>query len=248
MSAFDAYIGGIHAFFSVWIFCLMQVIPFFAAFMLGAAYTGRESGNFARVWKQALLTALVSLAGFTIVFSSMGMTTSYISKLFFNNLGLANQFGGVALGLIGCYFIGWLTLGGLEGAAAAATRYGFAFVFGGAMGFAYKPCVTPTLTKIFSLTSVEQTASTGGMMLVLYSLGISTALLAMGMALAWIGTELSSATARSAAQKACGAVLLIGAILILSDSMPAYKRFLVGRFVPQVSHSHDMGGGMEHGH
>lgn len=248
MSIFNSYIGGLHAFFSVWIFCMMQIIPFFLAFILGAAYTERRDGDFQSVWKPTLAVAAISMAGFIITFTAMGMTTTALSKAVFNYLRPATQIGGVVVGLVGFYLLGMLTLGKLSKTASLSLRLGVAFLFGVSMGLAYKPCVTPTLTKIFNYTSSAQTASFGGTLLIFYSLGMATAILLAGMALAWVGMNLKSGPAKIMARRVCGVVLLVAAVLILADYMPAYKRLLVGGFVPASAHDHsesmdmDMGG------
>ncbi|MGK7345164.1 MAG: cytochrome c biogenesis CcdA family protein [Candidatus Nitrospinota bacterium M3_3B_026] len=231
------------AFFSVWVFCLMQIIPFFLAFMAGTAAMARPGEGFAVTARKAAPLSLAALAGFVVIFSSMGMTTTALSRLVFSIAGLGTQLGGIVVGLIGFYFLGLLTLGRMPGKAETAARYGVAVLFGMAMGFAYKPCVTPTLTKIYTMTSSAATASRGGMLLVFYALGLSTVLFGAGMALAWGMSRLSSPAARSIAVRALGVALIAGAALMLSDSMPEYKRFLVGRFVPDTA-----AGGMEHDH
>lgn len=251
MSILESYGGGISAFFSVWVFCLMQIIPFFLAFMAGAAATAKGGEGFAAAARAAAPLSLAALAGFVVIFSSMGMTTTALSRLVFSVAGLGTQLGGVVVGLAGLYFLGFLTPGAMPGRAEGAVRYGVAVLFGAAMGFAYKPCVTPTLTKIYTMTSSAATADRGGLLLVFYALGLSTVLFAAGMALAWGVSRLSTPAARSIAVRALGAVLIAGAALMLTDSMPEYKRFLVGRFVPDTAAAgmeHDHGGMENHHH
>ena len=184
--------------------------------------------------------AVVSLAGFVVTFSSMGMTTTALSKTIFKNMDLFSQLGGVVVGLAGFYLLGLLKFDERPGVFLTVSRLTAGFLFGGAMGLAYKPCVTPTLTKIFNLTNNAQTAGVGGVMLVAYALGISTVILAVGLALAWGGLSLPSSASRSVVMRICGVLLLVSAALILSDSMTLYKSFLVGRFVPDVSHAPGM--------
>jgi len=50
MTIFEAYIGGLHNFFSIWFFCLFQVTPFFLAYIIGL--TMIEIGD--RKWVEAL--------------------------------------------------------------------------------------------------------------------------------------------------------------------------------------------------
>lgn len=233
MSVTEAYLGGLSAFFSFWVFCLLQVIPFYIAYVIGAAFLDNNL-NSASNRRELVLSAIVfPFLGFIIIFTSMGMPTTDISKVIFKYLGIANQFGGVMVGLIGLYFLGALSLRIISKNARTANKV-FGLFFGMALAFAYKPCVTPTLTKIYNISQSTETAAFGGAMLVFYTLGAFTAIAALAVAIVALLSTSPLIIFKSLWAKAGGALLLVFAFLILSGHMTTYKSFLVGRFVPQT--------------
>ncbi|HEB72339.1 MAG TPA: hypothetical protein ENI77_06925 [Nitrospirae bacterium] len=232
MSLMEAYFGGVHALFSIWIFCLMQVIPFFLAFAVGAVMIENSDKSPAVKAGRSLVNLAAPIIGFMLVFTGMGMTATGISKVIFEYLSLANKFGGVIIGFVALYFIGVVTI------KKSLTAFGpikhlTGFLFGAAIGFAYRPCVSPTLTKIYNITQSGQTVGHGGVLLVFYTLGIFTVICAVAATLTWIASSLTTMFVKSAVTKTCGALLLAVSALILTNNMTIYKSYLVGRFVPQ---------------
>lgn len=242
MTAFGAFFGGFHSFFSIWVFCLMQIVPFIIAFIV--ASTVRENGPAPDKtdWQPLTISAVSVLGGFIAVFTAIGMVTTPTSKLLFRYMDLLNQFGGVIIGLIGLYFIGLLTLEKLPEMKMKALLVGFGALMGASLAVAYKPCVTPTLTVIYNINTSPDNVMWGGILLVLYTLGISTSILLVGVPLAVFASKAKPANVRLIVKRGCGALLLVVALLMLTDKMTVYKSFLVEGFVPPAAdgsgHSH----------
>lgn len=234
MTVFNAFFSAVASFFSVWLFCLLQIIPFFIAFTVGATLTSSFSGTARRV-NEALSMAIVSFVGFMFIFTAMGMTTTALSKAIFGMLSLGNQLGGVVIGVIGLYLLGALTMDFRKSAGTAAIRYGSAFLFGVAVALAYRPCVTPALTNIYKIASNPATSGQGGVLLIAYSFGIASVITTAALTLSWAIVKTGSIPLEKVSRKLCGAVLLVIAGLILSGHMTTYKSFLVGRFVPDTT-------------
>jgi cytochrome c-type biogenesis protein len=233
VSAFYAYYSGVAAFFSIWLFCLLQIIPFFLALIVGAALMSGKAGDSRRVL-EAFTVALASFAGFMFIFTSMGLVSTGLSKAIFDILTPGNQIGGVVIGVIGLYLLGILSFDVGGSLAMAAGKYAAAFMFGCAVALAYKPCVTPALTEIYKVASNPGKMGEGAILLIAYSLGIATVITAAGLAISWAVTNASSPNMETLVKKFCGAVLLVIAGLILTGNMTMYKSFLVGRFVPDA--------------
>jgi len=233
MSVFNAYFSGVAAFFSIWLFCLLQIIPFFLAFIIGMALSGKDVGGPRRLLMSGLL-ALVSFSGFIFIFTSMGLVSTAPSKVIFNSLSLGNQIGGVVIGVIGLYLIGLLSIDVDRSPAMTAGKYMATFLFGSAVALAYKPCVTPALTEIYKIASNPAKVGEGATLLIAYSLGIATVISAVGLFISWAVAKVSSPQVETVVKRFCGAVLLVIAGLILTGNMTVYKSFLVGRFVPDA--------------
>lgn len=242
MTILGAFWGGFHSFFSIWLSCLMQVIPFLVAFLVGASIPDDPAEPARPAWDLIPLNASAVFGGFTALFVCVGMVTTGISKALFHYMEILNLAGGVAIALTGLYFAGLLTLM-LSKRATAALHVTAGILTGAALGIAYKPCVTPTLTVIFSINTSPGNGAWGGTLLLFYSLGISAAVLIFGIPLAAYASKAKSAQTRLMIKKICGAVLLAVALLILTDKMTVYKSFLVGGFVSSEDGS---GGGHHH--
>ncbi len=214
----------------------MQIIPFFVAFMVGA-FVGELDGKEAGLKRHAVRLALIGiipLAGYTLVFVGMGMYTTSISKFLFKSLDLTNQFGGVVMGLTGLYFMGIFTIKNKSESYLWNLQLAFGFLLGMGLAFAYKPCVTPSLTVISNLNAVAKTSGIGAALLVFYTFGTSAAIFAAGAGLASICASIRSAQVRALIKKGAGAVLVIASVLVLTGLMTDYKSFLVGRFAPDI--------------
>ncbi|MEE8484016.1 MAG: hypothetical protein V3S46_05405, partial [Nitrospinota bacterium] len=77
MTLGQAFFGGVQNFFSEWIYCLLQIIPFFVAFIVGA-FVGELDGKKVGLKRHAVRLALIGiipLVGYTLVFVSMGTYT-----------------------------------------------------------------------------------------------------------------------------------------------------------------------------
>lgn len=246
MSVIHAYLGGVHSFFSIWIFCLLQVIPFFFAFVIGIGVQEKTDTPFSELIKRILTVGIVPFIGFIIFFVLMGMRTTSLNKTIFGYLNLSNQLGGVVIGLISFYFIGWLTFKEKPETLFTAIKLIFGFLFGAALAFAYKPCVTPTLSKIYIINSSIETAGIGGILLTSYALGVSTVIFGFAYALALFAARLTSFPLKTTILKTCGVVLLVAATLIISDKMTVYKSFLVGGLVETSVAEHSHNGEGEH--
>jgi cytochrome c-type biogenesis protein len=247
MSPLDTYIGGVHAFFSIWVFCLMQVIPFFVAYLVGSALLESADGASISRWRVFAVNFSLAAGGFIAVFTAMGMVSTSTSKIIFRNLALANQFGGVAMGLLALYVAGVLTLDEKSSAAKIGAKAG-AFILGGGLALAYKPCVTPTLTYIYGVTQTEETSARGGLLLAFYTLGEFTAIGALAVALMWLSLKSGGLALRKGVRMVCATALIAVSVMILTDKMTIYKSFLVGRFVTQPGHDHSAGPGPAEGH
>ncbi len=213
----------------------MQVVPFFVALMVASSLLENSAGQVSCTGcagvKKAVATGSVALLGFILVFMATGMSGTSISHAVFTHSGMLNQIGGVVIGLVGLFFVGLLTV--REGAfpALGIVKVVSVFLFGAALGLAYKPCVTPTLTKIYNINTAPDNALLGGELLFFYALGISVAILFAGAFLSRLAVMIKPKVARSGIRKLLGVIILIVAGLILTDKMTLYKSFLVERFV-----------------
>ena len=142
--------------------------------------------------------ALLFVAGFTIVFTALGVGASLAGSVLLRNQDNVVSWSGVFIVVLGLSNMGVLRvpflmrekradLGRVPRGVAWSLPMGMAFAAG------WAPCIGPVLATILATASVSGTAWWGGILLTLYSigLGIPFVLLALGFAraqrsLAWL--------------------------------------------------------------
>ncbi|OGV96556.1 MAG: hypothetical protein A2Z59_08620 [Nitrospinae bacterium RIFCSPLOWO2_02_39_17] len=225
MTIFNAYIGGIHNFFSIWFFCLFQVTPFFIAYLTGLTMTEIEDGKWADSLSGIITGGALCLIGFMTGYIIIGASATYISSIIFRYLTILSHLGGVILLLTGLYFAGLFRISKPQD---KLYRRHIGLLVGLSFAFAYQPCVTPTLTSIYNLTKTSETVSGGTIMLSFYSLGISTAFTLIGFTISKVLSADVFKNIRGIIQRISGGILIIMSILILANWMTIYKSYLVG--------------------
>ncbi|MBI5406658.1 MAG: hypothetical protein HZA18_03080 [Nitrospirae bacterium] len=233
LNLLSSYTGGIHSLFSIWFFCLLQISPFFLAFLLGIASMDTHNGSWGQGARKVALAGVLALTGFSVIFTIIGASAASPAIILYRYLSLLNQLGGVLILLMGLFFLGVFTLpANPEKGPLWTALSGMApLLFGMALAFAYRPCVTPTLSEIFNYTKDPQKVSEGTSFLIAYSAGVSTSLLSVGTLLSSLVLLSENAGVRKGIRVLSGVLLIIMGILILTDWMVAYKSLLVGGLV-----------------
>jgi len=227
----------------------MQVVPFLFAFFVGFGLLAKGESPETVPWKRILTLVVVTIAGFAVVFTGMGMVSTGASRFLFRFLAVGNQVGGVVIGLAGLYLLGALTFREMSPAALRKLYLGVGFLLGASLGLAYKPCVTPTLSVIMNLNTHAETAGRGGLLLAFYTLGMSTSIAGVGFAIAVLTWSFRFAAVKKFLVRLCGVLLVVVSVLMISDHMTNYKSLLVGSLIPSHSHTHsEPHEGMSHEH
>jgi cytochrome c-type biogenesis protein len=234
---FSAFAGGFTAFFSIWFFCILQFSPFYFAYVWGLALKEGKD-NILATLKYIALPSALALLGFTIAFVTLGASAYNISAFLITHLGLIRQFAGVEVGLMGLLIIGLLKMPDGANLAGLPINYNIPYKIGGfllGISFAtiYMPCITPTLAIILTYTGNASTVEEGTLLLVFYSIGLSTALFIVGMLFAAILTYVKwISNNKKIFIIAFGVLLIIMGIMAYTDLMIYYKGFILRRFTP----------------
>lgn len=133
-------------------------------------------------WR-AIPNAIAFVAGFTAVFTLLGLALSGVLQPLRDNQALIRQFGGVVLILLGLNLAGiirfgrlartWRPLERLQRGTIGANRRGAfgGFALGAIFGFGWTPCIGPTLGAVLTLAVSGPSAQVAAL-LVAYSLGL----------------------------------------------------------------------------
>ena len=225
MSIGLAFYGGIYNFFSIWILCLLQVLPFLLACAVGVSLLEMNSLYRDRKFLGSLPSLFLTLLGFGFIYAALEASPTRLAAFLFHYQAILLQIGGVFLFLASFYLLGVLKL---PSSMERPVRMGGTFLAGSILGLAYQPCITPILSGVVNLIKDPDYFSKGFVYLLSYTLGLTFSMgIAGGMLIFLFSIEKLSGL-RPYAIKFCGLLLLAISAIILLQKMTVYKSFLVG--------------------
>ena len=168
--------------------CVLPLFPSYLSFVAGVSFEELQ-GSVAnpRTRRAILLNSLLFICGFSLVFIALGAGATLLGQALFAYQEIIQRVGGLLVVVLGLYVAGWLRIPFLmrEWRVELANRpagYVGAFVVGITFAAGWTPCIGPILGSILTLASVSQTASTGILMLVAYSVGLAIPFLVSALA------------------------------------------------------------------
>ncbi|QYG94359.1 cytochrome c biogenesis protein CcdA (plasmid) [Iamia sp. SCSIO 61187] len=164
--------------------CCLPLIPGYLSYVsaLPVSELGQRSSR-----RMTLRAALLFVAGFTAVFTALGVGATVVGSALLRNQDTVVRWFGVVIILLGLSTMGLLRLPVLQrekrvDLARVPRGPAWAFPMGMAFAAGWAPCIGPVLATILATASVAGSAWWGGILLALYSagLGIPFVLLALG--------------------------------------------------------------------
>ncbi|MCC6313001.1 MAG: redoxin domain-containing protein [Thermomicrobiales bacterium] len=226
-----AFLAGMLSFLSP---CVLPLIPTYAAVITGLSLS--ELGSSApdaraRARRATLTNGLLFVAGFSLVFIALGASATLLGGLLADNRVWIARVGGVVLAVLGLHLLGLLRLPFVERtvrmdvANRPAGRLGTVLI-GVAFGAGWTPCIGPALASILTLAATTGSVTHGIGLLAVYSLGLAIPFLLATAALDRFLTD-SGRLRRwlPRLQQASGVLMLIVAVLLLTDSMSRLADF-----------------------
>jgi cytochrome c-type biogenesis protein len=164
--------------------CALPLIPGYLSYVsaLPVSELGRREAR-----AVTLRAALLFVAGFTAVFTVLGIVGGLLGSVLVRNRPVIMQVAGVGIIVMGLAMLGLLRLPFLyrerridlsrlpRGPAAA-------FLFGMAFAFGWVPCIGPVLSTILIAAGSTQTVMWGAVLLVFYSLGLGLPFIVLALA------------------------------------------------------------------
>ena len=180
---FVAFAAGMLSFLSP---CVLPLVPGYLSLMSGVGTA--EMAVATKVdTRRVLRSTLLFVAGFTVVFTVLGVVAQLLGSVFLANGGPVVRWFGVPIIILGLSTMGVLKLPFLmreRRIDLARVPRGTAWAFPMGMAFAagWAPCLGPVLATIYATAAVSGTAVWGAVLLVLYSagLGVPFVLVALG--------------------------------------------------------------------
>lgn len=182
------FLAGIVSFLSP---CVLPILPGYLTY-LAARSSGQETRQVSRL--QVIFHGLAFVAGFSIVFITLGATASAIGRFLYAYREWITRVGGVMIVFFGLQISGWLQIPflGIEFRKHAEPdpRLGYtsSFLMGVFFSAGWTPCVGPTLGIVLTIAGTSASISKGIFLLALYSLGLGLPFIITALAIDRIGS------------------------------------------------------------
>ena len=218
--------------------CILPMVPFYLTYMAGISMAElRGDGKIAPGAQRRLVVSAIAFAmGVTTIFVLLGLGATALGHLFAQWRGTLSYVAAAILFVFGLHFLGVLRIpflyreARLEGPAKPAGLIG-AYVMGLAFGFGWTPCVGPALTAILMVASASGDLWRGGTLLLVYGLAMTLPfVLAAFFARPFLGWANRNRKYLGYVEKLMGAMLIIFAILIATDTVNLIAAWMIEHF------------------
>jgi cytochrome c-type biogenesis protein len=175
VTAYLAFTAGVLSFFSP---CVLPLVPSYLIFISGASIDNYSDLSAKKYRRTLILHALSFIAGFSVVFVSLGLSSSLIGSLISTNERWIVRIGGIILILFGLNMLNILRIPFLNQEKLVHLKgkpIGLigSFVIGVTFSLGWTPCIGPVLASILLIASTSSSVAQGGYLLSLYSLGLA---------------------------------------------------------------------------
>ena len=235
MSYLGAAFAGILSFFTP---CVLPMVPFYLCYMAGVSmaelHGHKEIPEGAQ--KRLILSAIAFAFGVTTIFVLLGMGATALGQVFAQWKQPLSYVAAGILALFGLHFMGVLHIplfhreARIQSDSKPSTMLG-AYVMGLAFGFGWTPCVGPALASILMIASGMGDIWRGGLLLFVYGMAMTTPfVIAALFAKPFLGWMARNRKYLGHVEKVMGAMLILFAILIVTDSVNVIAQWMIDTF------------------
>src|SRR4051812_3657837 len=169
-----AFTAGLVSFLSP---CVLPLVPGYVSLISGVGVEELKSQE-ASLLRKVMLNSLAFIAGFSIVFVTLGAISTEVGQLAAQYKAVLARVAGVLIVVFGLHLTGIMRIKALyadkrlHSVKGGSTAWG-AFVIGFAFAFGWTPCVGPILSVILGFAAAQDSISKGIFLLTIYSLGLA---------------------------------------------------------------------------
>ena len=228
------FLAGIVSFLSP---CILPILPGYLTYL--AARSSDQGTKQVSRW-QVLFHGIAFVAGFSLVFMTLGATASALGRFLFAYREWITRLGGVVIVFFGLQISGWLEIPflGFEFRKHAEPDPRLGYVSSLLMGIFFSagwtPCVGPTLGIVLTIAGTSASINKGILLLALYSLGLGLPFILTSLAMDRIGVWMRRMTrltryvtlAAGIFLVAVGLLLILGQLNILGEFFPGLAIYI----------------------
>ena len=153
--------------------CILPMIPIYVSYFAGGDIDNKNYKN------RALISSIAFVAGFTFVFTLLGVAAGTVGVIFNKYMREINIVSGTIMVIFGLNYLGIINIGLLNKSFKIDNPTGnkkssimSAILFGMIFGIGWTPCVGPFLGSALMIASNSTNVFMGASMLLTYSLGL----------------------------------------------------------------------------
>ncbi len=169
-----AFLAGIASFLSP---CVLPLVPGYISLISGASVETLQDAN-QRLLRTVMLNSVMFIAGFSVVFISLGAVVTTIGQLTHQYHRPLAILAGVIIVIFGLHLTGIFKIKALyadkrlHSVKGGSTPLG-SFLIGFAFAFGWTPCIGPILAVILTVAGSQDRVFKGVALLAVYSLGLA---------------------------------------------------------------------------
>jgi cytochrome c-type biogenesis protein len=215
-----AFAAGLLSFVSP---CVLPLLPVYLSFISGV---GVE--DLGRNRRRLLGTSLLFVAGFTVVFMVMGAGAGGVGRLLIQYRDVLMIAAGAFIVFSGLVVAGLIKLPEpMLKVAPKRAGAGGAFLTGAALAIGWTPCVGYVLGAILSMAATSQSAVSGSLLLLVYSIGLGVPFVLAALAFDWVSARLGWVKRHyRGIQVTAGVVLVVFGVLMMFGVLQQLSRWM----------------------
>ena len=239
VNIFVAFSAGIFSFLSP---CVLPIIPSYLSFISGVSLEEMRAAQASSQLRwRVILNSLAFIAGFSLVFISLGISASFLGSLFLGYRNFIRILGGILIMLVGVYLTGLFKIPLLERYLQFQLNHlkdkpaGYlgSVLIGITFAVAWTPCVGPILGAILTLAGTSAEIKRGIFLLASYAAGLALPFFLSAIALNSF-FQFFAAFRRHVhlVHRVAGILLVVVGILLITDYMTLLNTYAI-RFTPE---------------
>lgn len=226
-----AFLAGVVSFLSP---CVLPLFPSYVSFITGLSFKDMKTGDRKRVRKLTVINSLLFIAGFSLVFVSMGASLSLLGGMFSQYQNAIRIGGGILIIIFGFFVMDIIHIRflykdfKLHPLRHPAGYFG-SFLIGMTFAAGWTPCIGPILGTILITAAQKGTAIYGVKLLMFYSVGLALPFFVSSLAINSFLSHISLVYRYMKAIKIFSGLLLIAfGVLLLTNSINTISSLIPG--------------------